>query len=77
MVMAQLVECPNEKPGTILMQVRVLFLPELIFSADSFMVPLHVQSHASTFVRTLKISNTGSHKIVWTHGNTAHTIRNG
>ena len=33
-----------------------------------------VQSHASTSVRTLKISNTGSHTIVWTDKNTAHTV---
>ena len=26
---------------------------------------------------TLKFPNTGSHSTVWTHGNTAHTGRNG
>ena len=29
------------------------------------------------FVRALKIPNTGSHTIVWTHENTEHTGRNG
>ena len=32
-----------------------------------------VQSHASTSVHKLKITNTGSHTIVWMHENTAHT----
>ena len=32
-----------------------------------------MQSHASTAVHMLKITNTGSHTIVWMHENTAHT----
>ena len=36
-----------------------------------------VQLNASTSVHALKILNTGSHTIVWTLGNTAHTDRNG
>ena len=36
-----------------------------------------VQPHLSTPVRTLKTTNTGSHTVVWTHENTAHTDRNG
>ena len=36
-----------------------------------------VQSQASVSVHTLKIPNTGSHTIVWTHKNTAHAERNG
>ena len=36
-----------------------------------------VQSHAATSACALKIPNTGSHTIVWTHENTAHTDRNG
>ena len=36
-----------------------------------------VQSHASTSERTLKIPNTGSHTVVGTDGNTAHTDRMG
>ena len=36
-----------------------------------------VQSHASTYVRTFKIPNTGRHTIVWTHGNTTYTNSNG
>ena len=34
-------------------------------------------SYASTYARTLKITNTGSYTIVRTHENTAHTGRNG
>ena len=37
----------------------------------------HVQSHSSTSVRTLKITDTGSHTIVWTHENSAHNGRMG
>ena len=33
-----------------------------------------VQSHASTAVSMLKIQNTGSHTIVWTHENAAPLI---
>ena len=36
-----------------------------------------VQSRASTSVCTLKIPNTGSHTVVWTHENTTHAGRNG
>ena len=38
---------------------------------------LSAQSHASASVRTLKIPNTGSNTIVWTHENATHTSRNG
>ena len=34
------------------------------------------QSHTSEYVRALKITNTGSHTIIWTHENTVHTDRN-
>ena len=37
----------------------------------------HVQLHSSTSVRTLKITDTGSHTIVWTHENSAHNGRMG
>ena len=56
-----------------------IFLPESTFSADSFTVSVHphVQPHAVTSVCTLKIPNIGSHTFVWTHENTARTVRNG
>ena len=38
---------------------------------------LRAQLHASTSVRTLKIPSAGSHTIVWTGENTAHTDRSG
>ena len=55
------------------------FFFQLTFSADFLTVSvlLCVQSNVSTSVRTLKTSNTGSHTIVWTQENTAHTARNG
>ena len=48
-------------------------------SADSLTVlqSPYTQSYASTSVWTLKIPKTGSHTIVWTHENMAHTDRNG
>ena len=77
-----LVEHPTETPGAILTQVRV---PSA--ASDSPLPPVNflcrlsygirVQLHASTSVHTLKIPNTASHTIVWTHKNTAHTDRNG
>ena len=36
-----------------------------------------VQLHASASVRVLKISDTGSHTMVWTHENIVHADRNG
>ena len=55
----------------------MISLPEAAFSADSLTVsvqlPVCMQSHASTSVRTLAIPNAGSHTIVWTQENTAHT----
>ena len=36
-----------------------------------------VQSLASTSTRTLKTPNTGSHTVVWPHGNNTHTDGNG
>ena len=75
---AQLIGCPGEKPGAILMRfespVRLgIFLPGSTSSADSYGVRTapRVQSHASTSERTLKIPITGSHTIVWTRENTA------
>ena len=44
---------------------RVNFLCRLSYG-------IRVQAHASTSVCTLKIPNTVSHTIVWTHKNTAH-----
>ena len=78
---AQWVERPTENPDAILMQVRIpgvafLFLSHSQLSVQTFLrCPYRprVQSHASTSVRTLKIPNTGSHAIVWTHENTALT----
>ena len=51
------------------------FIPESASNADCLTVSLQprVQSHAATSVSTLQIPNIGSHTIVWTHGNTAHT----
>ena len=37
----------------------------------------HVQPYALPLVHTFKILNTGSHTIVWTQENTAHTDRKG
>ena len=68
-----------------------IFLPESAFSVArdfsprvSFQCRLvqclyspHVQSHALTSVCTLKIPSIGSHTSVWTHKNTACTVRNG
>ena len=85
-VIAQLVEHPTEKPGTVLMQVWVSGAardcsPRVSFQCRSliFQYPCSpsVQSHASTSVRTLKIPSIGSQTFVWTHENTALTDRNG
>ena len=81
---AQVVELLTEKPGTIL-TVRVPGAARDFFSQSQLPVQTvlrcpyspRVQSHASQSVSTLKIPNTGNHTIVWTHGNTAHTGRNG
>ena len=75
---AQWVERRTEMPGIILTRVRVPgaardFSPRVNFQCGlSYGVRTEprVQSHASAFVRTVKITNTGSHTIVWTHENT-------
>ena len=36
-----------------------------------------VQSHALASVHMIKIQNNGSNTFVWTHKNTARTVRNG
>ena len=61
------------------------FFPRPIFGAtgtQTLSLTLHAlvcnRMHHHQSVRTiLKIPNTGSHTIVWTHGNAAHTTRNG
>ena len=80
---AQLVERPTEKPGANtdagssprcgkgFFPQRQLSLQTLLrcpYSSHAL-----VQSNASTAVRMLKIPNTGSRAIVWTHENTALT----
>ena len=78
---AQLTERPIENRLGFESPVRQgIYLPESAFTADSLTVaaqPPRVQSHASTTVRTLKISNTGSHTLLTEHENTTHTDRNG
>ena len=81
---AQLVERPTEKPGAILRRVRTSgaardFSPSQLPVQTLLRCPHSpgVKSHASISMRTLKIPNTGSHTIVWTHENTTHTDRNG
>ena len=79
--MAQLAERPTEKPGAILTRVRVPGATrELSYKSHLSLQTLlrcpyspRGQSHASTPVLTLKIPNTGSHTIIWTHDNTAQT----
>ena len=81
----QLVERTAEKPGAIVTRVRVPGAANNFFPRVNFQCKLsygvhtapQVQSHTSTSVRTVKIPNTGSHTIVWTRENTAHTGRNG
>ena len=51
-----------------------IVLPESTFSADSLTVSVQPPW---AIAGTLKIPNTGSHTIVWTRENTAHTDRNG
>ena len=72
----QLVERPIEKTGAILMRVRVQvaawdFSPRVSFqcrlSYSVHTAPVCNRMHRSTSVRTLKIPNTVSHIIVWTH----------
>ena len=83
--MAQLVECPTEKPGTILMWVRVSgaardFPPRVHFQCRlSYNVSTDpvCKSDASTSVCTLKIPNSHTIFIVWTRENTALPGRNG
>ena len=75
----------SEKPGVILTRVRVPGAARDFSPGVSFQCRLsygvhtapRVQSHVSTYLRTLTILNTGSHTIVRTHENTAHTDRNG
>ena len=75
---AQLVE--RSKPGAILTRVRVkgIFSQSQLLAWTLLRCPYspRVQSHVSITVRTLKIPNTGSHTVVWTHKNTTHTDRN-
>ena len=77
---AQLVERPTEKPGAILTRVRgpgpardfsprVSFQCRLSYGVRTAPVCINI-------VSTLKVPNTGSHIIVWTHKN-VHTGRNG
>ena len=70
------------KSGAILMWVWVFgttgdsFSPSVNFQSRlsyGVCTAPRVQSHASTSVRTLKIPNTGSQTIVWTHQNTTCT----
>ena len=82
---AQLVQRPTEKTGTVLTRVRVPDAAKVFFSQSqpsafsALRCPYspRVQSLASTSVCTLKILNTGSHTFVWTHENSAHFDRNG
>ena len=74
-------EQATEKPGTAVMRVRVpraaRFLPESTFSADSLRRAYHphVQSHASTSVRTLKkIPNAASRIYRFGHTEILHTL---
>ena len=60
-----------------------VFLPESTLSADPLMLcsySPHVQLHASTSVRMLKVQSTGNHTIAWTHEKTANagsTLKDG
>ena len=83
-VVAQLVERPAEKPGTILTRVRVPGAARDFSPTVSFQYRLSygvrtapVCNRTRQHPRTLKIGNTGSHTVVWTHDNTTHTDRNG
>ena len=80
----QWIEHPTETPGEILTRVRVpgagrdFSLSELtVQTLLRCSYSPRVQSHASTSGGTLKIPNPGSHTIVCTQENTAHTGRNG
>ena len=80
--LAQLVECQAKKLSAILLWVwfpgttRGFFSQsESVFGAECLHSPC-VQLHASAFVYMLKIPNTGSPPIVWTHRNTASVGRN-
>ena len=83
---AQLVERLTEKPGLNTDEGSSPRCGKDFFSSQS-QLPVQtllrspysprVESSAPTFVRTLKISNNGSHTIVWTQENTTHTDRNG
>ena len=74
-------------PGAILTRVRVpgsarvCFSPRVNFQCSLSdgvrTAPVCNCIHPPTSVRTLKIPDTGSHTIVWTQDNTAHTDRNG
>ena len=77
---AQLVERRTVTP---LRQVRFHgaardFSPSQLFVQTLLRCPYspRVQSHALTSVRKLKIRSTGSYTFVWTHENTALTVRN-
>ena len=73
-------ERPTEKSGTILTRVQVPgaakdFSPRVNFQCRLLLCPYspRVQSRAATSVRTLKMANTGSHTIVWTQEEAAHS----
>ena len=74
---AQLVECPTEKPGAILTLVRVPCVARDFSSKANFSRYPVCKLHASTSVRMLKIPHSGSHTIVWIHENTAHIDMSG
>ena len=72
---AQLVERPTEKSSV----RRGKFLPESTSSADSDVLRTAVvcnRMHQHQGAHP-KIPNTSRHTVVWTHGNTAHSDRNG
>ena len=75
---AQLVQCPIETPGAIPTRVRDRPRHGICLSESSLRCPnsTSVQWHTSC-VCTSQMAHTGSHTIVWTHGNTAHADRNG
>ena len=80
---AQLIACLTEKPGALLAQVQAP-VRQGIFSPSRLSVQTHgihtapfVQLHASASACVLKISDTSSHTMVWTHENIVHADRNG
>ena len=75
---SQLVQRPTEKPVVIRSLVRVPVVARDFSLRINFLhcpYSPRVQSHVSTSVCTLKIPNSGSHSMAWTHGYTAqHTL---